>query len=58
VRVEAGDPLRLHECIEQLLTDPQRLAGMASRGPKCMAEHFDVEQVARQLINQVGQSEY
>ncbi|MGE8323113.1 MAG: glycosyltransferase family 4 protein [Pseudomonas sp.] len=57
VRVEAGEPVRLHECIEQLLADPQRLARMARRGPECMAEHFDVEHVARQLINQVGRPE-
>ncbi|HEN8799340.1 TPA: glycosyltransferase family 4 protein [Pseudomonas putida] len=54
VRVEAGEPARLHECIELLLADPQGLARMARRGPECMAEHFDVEQVARQLIDQAG----
>lgn len=52
VRVEAGEPARLHACIEQLLGDPESRARMASRGPQCMAEHFDVQQVALQLISQ------
>ncbi|MFK3818833.1 glycosyltransferase family 4 protein [Pseudomonas sp. NPDC089407] len=57
VCVEAGEPLRLHACIEQLLGDDQRLAQMAQRGPACMAEHFDVELVIRQLLSQAGHSE-
>ncbi|MGE8304127.1 MAG: glycosyltransferase family 4 protein [Pseudomonas kermanshahensis] len=58
VCVEAGEPVQLHVCIEQLLADDERLAEMARRGPACMAEHFDVEQVARLLLSQAGHSEH
>ncbi len=53
VSVEAGHPLRLYACIEQLLADKVRLAKMSSRGARCMSEYFAVERVATQLIAQV-----
>lgn len=58
VCVEAGDPSQLHGCIERLLADEARLAELGRRGPECMARHFDVEQVTRQLLGQAGYAEH